>query len=122
MGIPADTAQDVRHRAAALSTTPAEDQRQPVLFPVAESVTQMVGDVFGDVGRADLLGGKRRNLLVQGADLDPLLVAEYRAVDRSGQMVFGKLSGCAHIDERIESADFFNGGDTVFHDFWMSER
>ena len=67
------TAQDVRHRAAALSTTPAENQRQPVLFPVAESVTQMVGDVFGDVGRADLLGGKRRNLLVQGADLDPLL-------------------------------------------------
>ena len=82
----------------------------------------MAGDVFGDVGRADLLGGKGRNLLVQGANFDPLFVAEYRTVDRSGQMVFGKFGGCAHVDNRIESADFFNGGDTVFHVLGMNER
>ena len=105
LGIPADTAQDVGHCTAALPASPAQDERTPVLGVVEEMLTQVARDVFSDVGSTDFLGCERRDLLVQGADLDALGVIKHRAVDRSGRVVFGKLGRSADVDDLVERCE-----------------
>ena len=64
LGIPTDAAQDVRHRPAALPPSPTQDERSPMLGVVEEALTQVSSHIFGDIGGADFLCRKRRNLFV----------------------------------------------------------
>jgi hypothetical protein len=51
------------------------------------------------IGRPQTLGLKRADLLVDGADLGTLGIAQYRTVDGAGDMVLLKLGGRAGIDQ-----------------------
>jgi hypothetical protein len=116
--VPANPAQNVGHRAAALAATPANDQGSPILRMFEKTSAQMAGNVFGDMGGADLPGCEGRNLLVKRADFDPLLVVEDRTVDRARDVVFGKLGRRANVDDFIKGrklADPPDGSDVMFH-------
>ena len=116
--VPADTPENEGHRAAALSAAPADDQRAPGFWPVEKFLTQMACDVFGNVGGADFFRLERRYLLVKGANFNALLVVEHRAVDRSRDMVFGKLGWRADVDDFVEGREFVDlpdGGNALFH-------
>ena len=64
----------------------ASSRRAATSRAAVEHVTlDMRGDVARDQRRAALLGGERRDLLVIGADRDPLGVVERRPVDRPGE-------------------------------------
>ena len=78
----------------------------------------MVGDVLGDVGRTDSLGVNRRVLLVDRADLDALIVAQYRAIDGAGYVVFSKLRRAADVDDFVKFTEIggvFDGDNAIFH-------
>ena len=114
--LPADLAQDDLHGAAAHAAAPAIDQRPPVLGHIQHALLDMRGNIGGNQRTANLLGLKRRNLLVDGADLGALLVAQYRAVDRAWHMVFGKFERGAHIDDGAEVANLGGGNKPgIFH-------
>lgn len=79
---------------------------------------QVVRNVFGNVSRTDSFGVERGVLLVEGADFDTLFIVEHRAVDRSGDVIFGKFRGGANIDDFIEAAvvfDLLNASNAIFH-------
>lgn len=98
-GLEADLLQNMRHRSAAVSATPAIDQRLVASRFVLEMPFQVVGDMPGNQGRAHFLGVKGGSLFVQGADTRAFLVIEYRQIDRAGNMVFLEFRGCACIDD-----------------------
>ena len=75
VGIPADLAKNDLHGAAALASAPAVDQRAPVLRLVEQVFLQMARDVLRDQRCADLLGLEGGDLLVDGTDAHPFLVA-----------------------------------------------
>jgi hypothetical protein len=58
--------------------------------------------MFFDQRRAELLGFKRTDLLVHGADRDALLVIEHRRVDGARQMVDRAFARAARIDDGVE--------------------
>src|SRR6185436_15755278 len=67
--IPADLAQDVRHRAGALAAAPAIDEWPPSLIVLPERHFYMTRDVLRDQRGAELLRLERRHLLVERAHL-----------------------------------------------------
>ena len=68
----------------------------------------MARQIGRDIGRAQALGLERTDLLVDGADLGPLFVAEHRAIDGTWNMVEFELGGRAGIDQGIELVTFRN--------------
>src|SRR5208282_1881205 len=82
-----DLAQDVRHRTAALSTSPAIDERMPGLWFVQPVGFESARNVVCDQRRTDLFGLERR-LLIKRADARTLGIVQYRAIDRAGDVIF----------------------------------
>src|SRR4030088_2822579 len=95
--VPADFAQDVRHRARALAAAPAVDERAPVAVLAAEQGLDVTGNVLREERGAEFARVERRNLLVEGADRGALGVVERRRRDRARDVVFGVLSGRAGV-------------------------
>ena len=87
LGVPADQAHPVHHRAAAHAAAPAVDQRLPVRRLVDKAGAQMPGKAFRDHGAAGAPGLEGADLLVQGADDAALIIVQHRAVDRTRNMV-----------------------------------
>ena len=114
-GAPADHVHHQGHRRRARSTAPAIDERPPVARPSRERRIEMVSDIACDHGRADPRGVERRDLLVQGADGDALLVAEYRRVDRTGNVVVVEFERCAHVDDFVELVQVLQRNAQVVH-------
>jgi hypothetical protein len=51
-----------------------------------------------------LRAAKGETCLYSVPDFDTLLVIEYRAVDRAGDMVFGELGRRAHVDDLVKGS------------------
>src|SRR6267143_1151206 len=66
--LPADLAQDVRHRAGALAAAPAVDERAPRAVLAAEQRLDVPGDVLREERGAELARVERRDLLVDSTD------------------------------------------------------
>ena len=106
-GVPADFAQDVRHRPGTLAPAPAVDQRPPGARHRGELVLYVVGDVLRHQRGAELLRVERGDLLVQRADPRTLLVVEHGRRDRARHVVLGVLGRGAHVDDRVEARQRF---------------
>ena len=104
-GLPANTIENFRHRAGALTPPPAIDQRAPVFRPLREFFFQVTGDVVGHQRGTGFFGVERRGLLVQRADACTFLVVKHRRRDCARQVVFGVLCGRAHIDNVVVPAN-----------------
>src|SRR6267378_3976857 len=100
--VPADLAQDVRHRAGALATAPAVDERAPMAVLAAEQGLDVTANVLREERGAELARVERRDLLVEGADRGALGVVERGRRDRAGDVVFGVFCGRAGIHDRVE--------------------
>ena len=103
VGRPADLAQDDLHGAAALSAAPAVNERLPVFGVVGKSLLDVLCDVACDQDSAKFAGFERRDLLVERAHLGTFGIAQYRAIDGSRYMVFGKFCRAAHINDGVIS-------------------
>ena len=99
--VPADLAQDMRHRARTLAAAPAVDERAPMALFAGEQRFHVARDILGHQRRAEFLGIERRELLVHRADLDALGVIEHRRGNGTGNMIFGVFRRRARIDQRI---------------------
>ena len=88
-----------RHRAAAQAAPPAVHQRFPVGRLVVKGIAQVARKIGADHGGAQALGLKRADLLVDGADLRTLFIAERGAVDGTGDAVERKLGWRAGVDD-----------------------
>src|SRR5882762_2443838 len=100
--VPADLAQDVRHRAGALATAPAVDERAPMAVLAAEQGLDVMANVFREERGAELARVERRDLLVEGADRGALGVVERWRRDRAGNVVFGVFGGRAGVEDRVK--------------------
>src|SRR6267143_784673 len=96
--VPADLAQDVRHRAGALAAAPAVDERAPVAVLAAEQGLDVTGNVLREERGAEFARVERRNLLVEGADRGALGVVERWRGDRARDVVFGVFGGRAGVE------------------------
>src|SRR5256885_761416 len=74
--VPADLAQDVRHRARALAAAPAIDEGAPVAVLAAEQRLDMARDVLREERSAELARVERRDLLVESANRGALGVIQ----------------------------------------------
>src|SRR6267378_1463540 len=100
--VPADLAQDVRHRARALAAAPAVDERAPMAVLAAEQGLDVPRDVLGQKRGAELARVEWRDLLVEGADRGALGVVERWRRDRAGNVVFGVFGGRAGVEDRVK--------------------
>src|SRR5882672_4805917 len=100
--VPADLAQDVRHRAGALAAAPAVDQRAPMAVLAAEQGLDVPRDVLREERGAELARVELRDLLVEGADRGALGVVQNWRGDRAGDVVFGVFGGRAGVDDRVK--------------------
>src|SRR5882762_2929922 len=74
--LPADLAQDMRHRAGALAAAPAVDERAPRAVLAAEQRLDVPGDVLREERGAELARVERRDLLVESPNRGALGVVE----------------------------------------------
>jgi hypothetical protein len=95
---PADLAQHVGERAAALAAAPAVDERRPVARLCGEWTLQHRRDVACDQCRAGTPRRKRRVLCVHRADARALRVVQHRMTRGPRNVVVGELGGAAHVD------------------------
>src|SRR5216117_1481144 len=100
--VPADLAQDVRHRARALAAAPAVDERAPTAVLAAEQRLDVPRDVLRQQRGAELAGIELRDLLVERANRGALGVVERWRRDRAGDVVFGVFCGRAGVHDRVE--------------------
>src|SRR6267143_6311933 len=66
--VPADLAQDVRHRAGALAAAPAVDERAPMAALAAEQGLDVTANVLGQQRGAELARVELRDLLVESTN------------------------------------------------------
>ncbi len=95
---PADFAQDVGERTAALTAAPAVDQWCPVARLVRERAFEHRGDVARNDRGAEASRGERRFLRVHRADARPLGVVQHRMIDGARNVVLREFRGAAHVD------------------------
>ena len=88
--------------AAALAAAPAIHQGPPAFGFVEQIDLDVSCYVFRDQRGADLLGFEHRYLLVKRADAGALLIVQHRHAQRIGQVIFGKFTRRAGIDDGIE--------------------
>ena len=74
---------------------------------------QMVCDVARNQHSAKLARGEGRFLLVERAHADAFSVAEHRAIDRAGNVVFRVLGWRTHIDDGVKPGELCYGGACV---------
>src|SRR5438876_7831533 len=100
--VPADLAQDVRHRARALAAAPAVDERAPTAVLAAEQRLDVPRDVLREQRGAELARVERRDLLVESTHRGALGVVQNWRRDRAGDVVFGVFCGRAGVYDRVE--------------------
>ena len=98
----ADFGQHERHRPRTLPPTPAIDQRPEPAGFVHEVGFDVPGEIARDQRRADLPRLEGRVLLVEGADLGTLLVAQGRKRHGTGDMIVLELGWRADVDDGVE--------------------
>ena len=85
-----------------MSLTLSTDTARSSLQATSEQISVVSRNIARRQRRPPLARLEGRHLLVEGSDPDALLVIEHRAVDRPGDMVFGKLCRRADIDDGVE--------------------
>ena len=103
--LPADFAQDVRHRPRALAAAPAVHERPPAPVALDEARLEVAGDVAGHERGAELLRLERRDLPVHRPDARALRVVEDREIRGARDVVLGELGRRAHVDHLGEEVD-----------------
>ena len=61
----------------------------------------MDGDIARNKGGASAFCGKGADLLIHGANLGALIIIEDWQIDRARQMIIGKFSWRAHVDDHV---------------------
>jgi hypothetical protein len=102
-GAPADAGEHVSQRSAALATTPAINERFPVTWFCFKLRFNDRRDVARDQHSAAAACVEGGDLLVQRSDLCSLAIVQYGPVDRTRQVILGKLLLASHVDQLVET-------------------